>query len=187
MTTPVITAADLMPKEPQELELLRTRAEKLAENQSSGPRAEKQLHYLQFKLNHNALYGIEQSLLNEVIYPQHLVNLAWLPAFVSGVIPWKGMILTVLDGNYLSTQQTTVSNEQSRIIVLTHQSRSIGLLVNELCNFVSYSPSQLKTSLQNPLTFNRAYFLGLLDYSVIFLNVEAIFNDPALKINHQPQ
>jgi purine-binding chemotaxis protein CheW len=176
-----------MPKDPQALDLLRSRAEKLAETQISGLKAEKPQHYLQFKLNNNAVYGIEKTLLDEVIYPQHLVNLAWLPTFVSGVIPWKGMILTVLDGNYLSTRQATVSNEQSRIIVLSHQGQSLGLLVNELCNFVSYSSLQLKTSLQNPLTFNGNYFLGLLDYSVIFLNVEAIFNDPSLKINHQPQ
>lgn len=187
MTDKLISAVDLMPKDRQELELLRSRAEKLAQTQTAGPKAEKQQHYLQFKLNHNALYGIEQTLLDEVIYPQHLVNLVWLPAFVSGVTPWKGMILTVLDGNYLSTQQTTLSNEQNRIIVLTHQGQSIGLLVNELCNFVSYRTSQLKTSLQNPLTFNSSYFLGLLDYSVILLNVEAIFNDSTLKINHQPQ
>lgn len=185
MTDNLIKAVDLMPKDPQELELLRSRAQKLAENPVTGQKAEKQQHYLQFKLSNNALYGIPQTMLEEVIYPQNLVNLAWLPAFVSGVISWKGMILTVLDGNYLCTQQTSVAHEQSRIIVLTHQNQSVGLLVNELCNFVSYRDSQLKTSLQNPLTFNSNYFLGLVDYSVIFLNVEAIFNDPNLKIDHQ--
>ena len=185
MTDKWLKAVDLMPTTSQELELLRSRAEKLAEAQSIGQKAEKQQHYLQFRLNNNALYGAPQTMLDEVIYPLHLVSLAWLPAFVTGVIPWKGMILSVLDGNYLCSQQASVINEQSRIIVLTHQEQSIGILVNELCNFVGYRDSQLKTSLQNPLTFNGNYFLGLVDYSVIFLNVEAIFNDPNLKIVHQ--
>lgn len=182
-----ITAADLMPKQAWQLELLHKRAEKLAEQITTPQQTEKPQQYLQFKLNHQTLYGIPQIMLNEVIYPQNLVNLAWLPAFISGVIPWKGMILTVLDGNYLCTQQMTVITELSRIIVLTHQEQSIGLLVNELCNFFSYKPSQLKTTLQTPLTFNHDYFLGLADCSVIFLNVEAIFNDPTLRIAHQPQ
>ena len=185
MTDAVIRAVDLMPKNLPELELLDNRAKKLAKKPPTEQKIEKQRHYLQFKLNNNALYGIDQSLLDEVIYPQHLVDLNWLPAFVSGVVPWKGMILTVLDGNYICTQQTSVISEPSRIIVLTHLGHSIGMLVNELCNFVGYRYSQLKTSLQNPLTFNSHYFLGLVDYSVIFLNVEAIFNDPHLKMAHQ--
>ena len=187
MTENLITAVDLMPKEEQELELLRSRAQKLAENLTTTQLTEKQQQYLQFKLNDYTLYGIPQTMLDEVIYPQHLVNLTWLPTFISGVIPWKGIILTVLDSNYLCSRQTTAINELSRIIVLTHQEQSMGLLVNELCNFVSYKPSQLKVSLQSPLTFNSHYFLGLVDYSVIFLNVEAIFNDPALRISHQQQ
>lgn len=180
-----LTAADLMPTEAWQLELLQARAEKLAENLTAAQQAEKPQQYLQFKLNQQSLYGIPQTALDEVIYPQHLVNLPWLPAFVSGVIPWKGMILSVLDGNYLCSQQTTLLTHLSRIIVLTYQAQAIGLLVNELCNFFSYKPSQLKMPLQSPLTFNPDYFLGVVDYSVIFLNVEAIFNDPRLRITHQ--
>lgn len=187
MCADVISATDLMPKDAQELELLHSRAEKLAAGLTLLQHTEKVQHYLQFKLDNNALYGIPQIMLDEVIYPKHLVNLAWLPAFISGVIPWNGIILTVLDGNYLCTGQTSVINELSRIVVLTWQQQSMGLLVNELCNFVSYRPSELKKPLQNPLTFNSDYFLGLIDYSVIFLNVEAIFNDPTLKIVHQQQ
>jgi purine-binding chemotaxis protein CheW len=185
MIDELITAVDLMPKAEHELELLQSRARKLAENLASAHKAEQQQHYLQFKLDNNALYGIPQTMLDEVVYPQHLVNLAWLPAFISGVVSWKGVILTVLDGNYLCTKQSSMINELSRIIVLTYQGQSMGLLVNELCNFVNYKPSQLKTSLQSPLKFNSDYFLGLLDYSVIFLNVAAIFNDPSLRIAHQ--
>lgn len=186
MTDDLITAADLMPKQQQELELLNSRAAKLAEILTASQQSEKIQQYLQFKLN-NALYGIPQNMLNEVVYPHHLVKLPWLPAFISGVVHWKGMVLTVLDGNYLCTAQPCIADELSRIIVLTWQEQSIGLLVNELCNFVSYRPSQLKMPLQSPLTFNSHYFLGLVDYSIIFLNVEAIFNDPTLKIAHQQQ
>jgi purine-binding chemotaxis protein CheW len=182
MIDPLVMAADLMPKDPQELELLRIRAEKLAQIQVTEQKNEKIQYYLQFKLNNQALFGMPQTLLDEVIYPQHLVNLPWLPDFVSGVVSWKGMILTVLDGNYLCNQQITTVDELSRIIVLTYQEQSIGVLVNELCNFMSYKPSQLKNSLQSPLSFNSNYFLGLLDYSVIFLNMEAMFNDSNLKI-----
>lgn len=185
MAHPQIKAADLMPKQAAQLELLQARAVKLAENLTAPQQTEKSQQYLQFKLNHQSLYGIPQTLLDEVIYPQHLVNLAWLPAFISGVMPWKGMILTVLDGNYLCSKETTVLTELSRIIVLSYQEQFIGLLVNELCNFFSYKPSQLKTPLQSPLTFNADYFLGLADYSVIFLDVAAIFNDPMLRIAHQ--
>jgi purine-binding chemotaxis protein CheW len=178
-----VMATDLMPKDPQELDLLHSRAQKLAVSLTTRQKAEKSRYYLQFKLANDTLYGIEQSMLDEVIYPKNLTDLPWLPAFISGVVSWKGMILTVLDGNYLCTAQTTRINELTRIIVLRYQEQFMGLLVNELCNFISYRPSQLKTSLQSPLSFNKDYFLGLLDYAVVFLNVETIFNDPNLKIN----
>ena len=113
-----IMATDLMPKDPQELELLRSRAEKLAQSLSSEQKTEKRQYYLQFKLGNNALYGIPQALLDEVIYPQHLVNLAWLPAFISGVVQWKGMILTVLDSNYLCTKQPSCINSIFKFLSL---------------------------------------------------------------------
>lgn len=185
MADNLITATDLMPKEAWQIELLNSRAKKLAEKQTTSQNAEKQQLCLQFKLNADEVYAIPQPMLDEVVYAHHLVNLTWLPAFISGVIPWKGMILTVLDGNYLCNRQTTTVDELSRVIVLTHQGQAMGLLVNELCNFVNYKPSQLKTSLQSPLTFNSHYFLGLLDCAVVFFNVEAIFNDSNLRISHQ--
>jgi purine-binding chemotaxis protein CheW len=186
MTEDFIRAAALMPKSPGELELLQSRAEKLAENLAPKQAQEKRRYYLQFKLN-SGLYGIPQQDLEEVIYPKQLVGLPWLPAFISGVVPWKGLILTVLDTNYLCTQQKiSAMAELNRIIVLTHQQKSLGLLVNEVCNFFDYTPSQLKIPLQNPLRFNPDYFLGLADYSVTFLQTSAIFNDPKLKISHPP-
>jgi purine-binding chemotaxis protein CheW len=185
MNDNVMIAVDLMPKTGADLELLNSRAEKLAQISAQKQNTERQQYYLQFKLN-AGLYGIPQFFLDEVIYPHSLVSLAWLPAFITGVISWKGKVLTVLDGNYLCTQQKiTAINELSRIVVLTYQQQSIGLLVSEVCNFFDYKPSELKTSLQSPTLFNPEYFLGLLDYSIIFLNAEAIFNDSSLRVNHQ--
>lgn len=176
-------AADLMPESPAEQTLLQGRAERLARKESvSGPSEEKRC-YLQFRLHDGALYGIEQALLDEVIYVQRLTALEWLPDFVGGVIGWRGKILTVLDANYLCCRKVSTIGEESRVIVVTHENRSMGLLVGELCNFDDYVRGDLKTCPQNPAAFNDGYFAGLINSSVVLLDIEAMFADSALIID----
>lgn len=177
-------AVDLMPKNVDDLALLQERAEKLAQSWDFKKNHEGK-SYLQFSLNDNTLFGIEQLMLDEVLYVKRLTPLKWLPPFINGVINWKGKILTVLDANYLCHKQISTINELSRIIVVTYEKQSIGLLVNELCNFYEYNDSELKTNLQSPVAFNKNYFLGLIDSSIILLNMKVILTDPKLKIEYQ--
>ncbi|NOQ36999.1 MAG: hypothetical protein GQ569_14100 [Methylococcaceae bacterium] len=180
-----MTAAELMPKNADDLVLLHERAEKLAQSLDLKQPQHKSHIYMQFKLNDNTLFGIEQNMLDEVLYVKRVTTLTWLPTFIYGVINWKGQVLTVLDANYLCHQQVSTINEMSKIIVVTYEKKSIGLLVNELCNFYHYEDSELKTNLQSPIAFNKNYFLGLIDSSVILLNMKVVLTDPKLKIEYQ--
>ncbi len=176
-------AADLMPENPAERALLQGRAERLVQQEPEDESAEEKRCYLQFRLDDGSLYGIGQSMLDEVVYVQRMTALRWLPDFIAGVISWRGKILTVLDMNYLCCRKISTIGVESRIIVVTHEDHSMGLLVGELCNFDDYLQGDLKTCLQSPHAFNDSHFAGLIDSEVVLLDMEAIFADSALRID----
>jgi len=183
MSKEAISAKTLMPNAEQTIKLLKIRAEKLAQPYTVKNDTEKERIFLQFKLNNDALYGIPQAMLDEVIDTKHLTRLDWLPPFIAGVINWKGKVLSVLDTNYLCSEMNIerVTAEYS-IVVVTHGEKKIGLMVNEIDDFFSYKKTDLKTSLQSPIKFNKDYFLGLLNNSVIILNIDGLLTDLALEI-----
>ena len=168
----VLSAKDLMPKSSDAKEILESRSVQLAIKATTDHFAEQQSIYLQFKLNDGNLYGIPQVMLDAVIDADKVSPINWLPPFISGVINWKGIILTVLDTNYINAE---VSIEQQatdcKILVVSNANKQMGLLVNKIDGFINYKPANLKTSVQSPIKFNPDYFLGLLDDSVVLFNI----------------
>lgn len=184
MTRKLTTAASLMPTDIDTLQLLQIRADKLAQplplNQQDN---EQTYNYLHFKLNKGENYGIPEYMLHEVIYVKHLTALPWLPAFIVGIVSWKGIILTVLDSNYLYAKKSFQAiDTESRIIVVGNHDKKIGLLVNSVLNFSSYNVSDLQTRPQKNMTTHADYILGLLDSSIILMNIDAILTDTTLEI-----
>ena len=68
------------------------------------------------------------------------------------------------------------------IVVVTNGEKKVGLMVNEIDEFFCYKKADLKTSLQSPIKFNKDYFLGLLNDSVVILNIDMVLTDLALEI-----
>jgi len=184
MTEDKIVASSLMPHSAEDKKLLDARARKLALVPLDEQYEEAEISYLQFQLNANSRYGVSQKDLDEVIETDKITRIKWLPAFIAGVINWKGIILTVLDTNFLATG-TNINRQASSytIIIVTGKDKKIGLLVNDIDGFMTYNPSELKTSLQSPIKFNPNYFLGLLSESVVLLNIDILLSDSALEIN----
>jgi len=183
MTDDKIRASTLMPGSIEDLQLLEERARKLALVPVDDRHEEAEISYLQFQLNANSHYGILQKDLDEVIETDKITRIKWLPAFIAGVISWKGIILTVLDTNFLATGTAiTQQLESYTIIIVADKDKKVGLLVNEIDGFIDYKPSELKTGLQSPIKFNPNYFLGLLNESVVLLNLDILLSDSALEI-----
>lgn len=183
MSEQIIPAKELMPNSEQTTQILKSRAEKLAQPYTTKNEVEKEFFYLQFKLNDGALYGVPQTMLDEVLDTEHLTRLNWLPPFIAGVINWKGRVLSVLDTNYLCSEMIIERVEgKYTIIVVTSGDKHVGLMVNEIDDFFCYKKSDLKTSLQSPIKFNKDYFLGLLNDSVVLLNIDMVLTDLALEI-----
>lgn len=183
MTHKLITASTLIPTDFDTVQLLQERADKFAQSLSSLQDNEQNYNYLHFILNNGEHYGIPESMLYEVIYVTNLTVLPWLPAFIKGVVSWKGIILSVLDSNYLySKKPLQTIDAESRIIVAGNQDKKIGLLVNSVLNFSSYSVADLQVKPQKNMIYNSDYILGLLDSSIILMNIDAILTDTTLEI-----
>jgi len=179
---PSHSAINLMPNSIEAIEILRHRAEKLAYSSSDEIQDKASQIYLQFQLNEQKKYGINQSMLDAVIDSNGLTSLNWLPAFIAGVIAWQGHILTILDTNFLCSESPITDVPKGKIIIVSHQGKKLGLLVNEIEGFIEYGESQVVNSVQSPIKSNPAYFLGLIDNSIILLNTFELFADSALEI-----
>lgn len=175
------SAVALMPNSAAEVKILARRAEKLA-YEPNKKLDEATLIYLQFQLNEQVTYGIDQTVLDAVIDVEGLTALNWLPSFIAGVIAWKGLILTVLETNFLCSESVITESPEKKIIIISYQDKKLGLLVNAIDGFMEYSESHVATSVQSPIKFNTAYFQGLLNDSVILLNTFELLTDSSLEI-----
>jgi len=183
MVEQIKKAIDLLPNTAESKVILEQRTAQLAIPIAFEQESEEEYQYLQFQLNNGALYGIPLAMLDEVIDSERLTLLNWLPPFIMGVKNWQGKVLSVLDTNYLcSEQKITEINTESKVIIVINSDKFMGLMVNKVDSFISYKPSNLKTNIQSPTKLNPAYFLGLHNDSVILLNIDMILSDLALEI-----
>jgi len=176
-------ASELLPSSAASQKILNSRAAQLSAPLEQEKNNDDEALFLQFKLNSGAMYGIPLGMMDEIISPERLTALTWLPPFIAGVRSWKSNTLTVLDCNYLCSEQV-INDEPSerKIIVIRQGKKVVGLLVNEVNNLVTYKQSILRKNIQSPIKFNPDYFLGLLHESVILLNADEIINDQLLEI-----
>ena len=174
----------LMPTSAEDIEILNARAHKLALTDLDDD-VEQTVCCLKFKLNSdNIEYGISQSMIDEVIDADYISPLNWLPDFILGVINWRGKIITILDVNILceATSLKNTETAEHKIVIIRYENKFVGLLVNEVINFFYYNVIDVRTSVYDTLIANPQYFLGLLDETLILLDVEKILSDELLEI-----
>ncbi len=174
----------LIPDDPDQQAILRERAEKLARTSEVDTTLVENREYLQFEIGQGQLYGIPTYMLEKVLYAQQLTEVPCTPDFIAGIVRWQGMVLTVLDSQYLFNgkvhQQLT---PLSRVIVVGSGDKIVGLLVDDIKDYVVFKLSELTENNATGGQFNPDYIFGVHLCSTVLINIDAILTDPRLVVS----
>jgi purine-binding chemotaxis protein CheW len=177
-------AYTLMPQDEATRKVLAERAKLIAEP-ISYQHHELRNQYLRFRLGAVERYGIPYQYLEELLYVNNLARVPCTPAFIAGVVNHRGELLTILDIKRFFRMPTVESSDEARIIVVKHAGMRAGLLVDAVDGNEEYQDSELSPPLRSEGVSNMEYVLGIHASNVTLLNMKALFDDPALRVNRQ--
>lgn len=173
------SASALIPQDEASRRVLKARALLIAKPYGEGARVAG-IQYLCFRLGEVELYGIHCSYLEELLYAGNPARVPGTPAFIAGVINYRGQLLTLLDiKQFFRMPATSLSNE-ARIIVVVHAGMRVGLLVDAVEGDREYR--ELSAAFSSDGVTNMAYVEGIHEGCVTILKLSAILDDPQLKV-----
>lgn len=92
-------------------------------------------------------YALPMPSVAEVGRPPALTRVPGLPNWVAGVANWRGRVLAVLDLRPLLSAETTALDRRGRLVVLTRQGVTAGLLTEGVEGTTDLDPEVLEPSL----------------------------------------
>lgn len=176
------SASALMPQDEATRKVLQARAQAIAKP------VNRQQHnlrdqYLRFRLGAVERYGIPYQYLEELLYVGNLASVPCTPAFISGVVNHRGELLTIINLKQFFRMPAVDLDNEARIIVVKHAGMRTGLLVDEVDGNEEYQDSELSPPLSSEGVSNMEYVLGIHAGYVTLLNLKALLEDPALRVN----
>lgn len=95
-------------------------------------------------LIHDALFGIDANLVQEVVQVKKLTIVHHAPQYVKGVMNLRGQVVTIIDlGEKLDLGQVT-ENEKNRILIVQWKQEYIGVLVENVTEVIQIENEMIK-------------------------------------------
>lgn len=125
-------------------------------------------------------YGVPLENVLDVDALHHFAVVPRAPAFLPGVTPWRGSMLTLLDlGRLYGTAEAGLEDVHFRVVVEA-AGRRIGLVASKLDEVYSISPKSLAPAPSlNGETMNEA-IAGVYENRWLILNIEQVLADHKL-------
>lgn len=177
-------AADLMPKDPQIQAVLRQRAQYFANAQKNADTSISDINkYVCFCLGAaQEQYGIPYQYVVEVMNNAQVTKLPNVPSHISGVINRHGALIAIVDLKQLFQTQISDYTENSRIIVISAQNMTLGILTDSILGSDIYDPSKLDPPLIVRDTIKSEFIIGLHKGVTAIINIESLLSSPELRI-----
>ncbi len=123
-------------------------------------------------------YAVPMDAVAEVGRPPHVTRVPGVPAWVAGVANWRGRILPVVDLRVLLGAPTPDLGLAGRIIVLSREGITLGLLAERVEGVVSLEFDQLEPVLLTLSRSTASVLAGQLthpDGPIAVLDLETLF------------
>lgn len=163
--------------------LLEARARQLAEPLAEGPRPGELLHVAIFSLAREH-YAIETRVLREIVRFADFTPVPGAADFLVGVTNLRGEILPVVDLRRFFGLPDRGLTDQSRVLVLGHDRRDLGVLADETHEVVDLRADAIHAPTSTAPSGGRAYIRGFTDQAVVVLDGDRLLGDPRLVIDH---
>jgi purine-binding chemotaxis protein CheW len=163
--------------------LLEGRARQLAEPLPEPPRPGELLDVAVFSLARER-YAIETRILREIVRFVDFTPVPGAADFLVGVTNVRGEILPVVDLRRFFGLPDRGLTDQSRVLVLGHDRRDLGVLADETHEVVNLRADAIFPPSSVAPSSGRPYIRGFTAEAVVVLDGDKLLRDPRLVIDH---
>jgi purine-binding chemotaxis protein CheW len=170
--------------DPGELQrILAERARDLAQ-EPAGEEVGSQLEIIEFQLAHER-YGIESSLVSEVLPLREYTVVPCTPAFVLGIVNVRGRIVSVVNLKKFFDLPAKGLTELNRVIILRTPQMELGLLADSVASTRLVRLAELQAGLPTLTGIREEYLRGITGDGLIVLAAARLLADPGLLVREE--
>ncbi len=177
------SAADLMPQSEEAQVILRARAEQLAKEKTEIIESHEGISFVHFGLSKTELYGIPYQYVKEVLHKIKPCPLPCTPAYVAGVINWRGALIPVIDLKQFLHSESAKNINYAYGIIIRAADETIGILADSIEGSDTYQPLSLGSPLASVNAANPEYIIGIHQGATAIINMEAVVSALRLEMD----
>lgn len=164
--------------------IFKERARALAKEQKRQEADSEVITLVEFMISRER-YGIELYHVREVYPLNDLTPLPGVPSFVSGIINFRGKVISVIDlRKFFDLPEKGLTN-LARVIILHNEEMEFGLLADEILGVKSISPATLQATLPTLTKVRSEYLKGVSCNGLVVLDGAKLFADKKLIIHEK--
>ena len=105
----------------------------------------KELHIIGFRVGRET-FGVPIRLVHEIVRVPEITSVPDSPGYVEGVINLRGKIVSVVDLRKRFGQTATALDRRNRILVVEHNGRLAGMIVDSASEVIKIPESEIETA-----------------------------------------
>ena len=137
------------------------------------------IQLVSFRLAHE-LYGIEITKVREIILITEITKIPQTLPYVKGLINLRNNVIPVLDLRTLFSMPEGQQTDESRIMVLQAGGRTVGIMVDAVCEVLRVKKDQISPPPATVATLGKEYLTGIVkleEQLLILLDIDSILSD----------
>lgn len=130
-------------------------------------------------------YGIEITRVQEIILMGEITRVPQTPPFIKGLINLRSTVIPIVDLRLRFGLQSETPTDETRIMVVNVQGKTIGLIVDAVSEVLRISNDQIAPSPPTVAGLGRDYLTGLVKLEkrlLILLDIDKIFSLDSLSV-----
>lgn len=163
----------------QSRNILKARAQALAEEPEDENAAGESIDILEFKLAFEN-YGLESAFVREVYPLKAFTPLPGAPSFVLGITNVRGQVLAVIDLKKFFELPDKGLSDLNKVVIVRDTDRELGILADAIIGIRSIRLDQLQPSLPTLTGIRQDYLKGVTRERVVVLDAGKLLSDKAL-------
>lgn len=175
-----------LPTGEERARVLRARAKALAREQAQEQRLEQSVEVVEFLLAHER-YALDASFVREVCPLREITQLPATPAFVLGIISFRGQIVSILDLKKFFDLPQSGLTDYNKVIILRDSSMELGLLADAVAGVHRVALADIQPSLPTLTGIRAEYLRGVTDQRLVILDAARILTDPSIIVREEVQ
>ena len=174
------------PTSQEEQDILRRRAQRLAQEPEAAELPEDVLEAIEFELA-SEHYAIPLAQVSEVSLLKELTPVPCTPPFVLGIINLRGEIRTVVDLKKFFDLPDKGITELNKIILIRQEDMQLGILADAICGVRRISLHSLQPAPATLTGIRADYLRGVTGDRLVVLDAVRILSDPRLLVDHKDE